>query len=205
MVSFNIFKKHNKRAISRGSIIKYLALFFISLFLLSGIFNSKIELTDWQKVFGICGVCLFLLGLILKFYGMFNYESLNGEFKGFLEFNNQGISVDGKIYEVGNIKNIEINNEDYKGKLKLKSRLDFDNALSNGVDNFIRFSIDNLDNNVEVYFQQNEKFELKIAEDFLVKYFQSGKIGFLKLIDILGIVDYHEIQNFKKKHNINVK
>ena len=205
MVVFKIFKKNNKRAISRGSIIKYLALFFISLFLLSGIFNNKIELNDWQKVFGICGVCFFSLGLILKFYGMFNYESLNGEFKGFLEFNDQGISVDGKIYEVGNIKNIEINNEDYKGKLKLKSRLDFDNALSNGVDNFIRFTIDNLDNYVEVYFQQNEKFELKKAEDFLVKYFQSGKIGFLKLLEILGIVDYHEIQNFKKKHNINVK
>lgn len=205
MMKFKIFQKQKSKTISRGFIIKSLMLIFIFLFLIPSIINGISELTDWQKVFGICGVCFFFLGLILKFYGMFNYESLNGEFKGFLEFNDQGISVDGKIYEIGNIKNVEINNEDYKGKLKLKSRLDFDNALSNGVDNFIRFSIDNLDNYVEVYFQQNEKFELRKAEEVLVEYYQSGKIGFLKLLEILGIVDYHEIQNFKKKHNINVK
>ncbi len=205
MVVFKIFKKNNKRAISRGSIIKYLALFFISLFLLSGIFNNKIELNDWQKVSGICGVCLFLLGLILKFYGMFNYESLNGEFIGFLEFTQEGILVDGKLFELTKIQNIEIVNEDYKGNLKIQSSLDFDNALSNGVNNFLRISTDIPLEIVELYFLQNEPFELKKVEEVLVKYFQTGKIGFLKLIEVLDINDYNEIQNFKKRHNLIVK
>ncbi|MBK9510039.1 MAG: hypothetical protein IPO04_11560 [Cytophagaceae bacterium] len=132
---------------------------------------------------------------------MFNYENLKGEFKGFLEFKNDGIFIDEKFYEVTNIKNIEIINEDYKGKLILKSRLDFDNSLSNGVDNLLRFSTINPVENIEVSFQQNEKSELKQALVPLIKYHQLGKISFLKLLDSLNISDYDEIQTFKASIN----
>lgn len=111
-----------------------------------------------------------------------------------------GFLLTEKFYEVTNIKNIEIINEDYKGKLILKSRLDFDNSLSNGVDNLLRFYTNRVEN-IEVSFQQNEKSELKQALVPLIKYHQLGKISFLKLLDSLNISDYDEIQTFKASIN----
>lgn len=201
MAKFKIFISKRKNRLTRGLVIKWLALIFIFLFFLSAILKGENDLNDWQKVLGIFGGGLFLLGIVLKFYGMFNYENLKGEFKGFLEFKNDGIFIDEKFYEVTNIKNIEIINEDYKGKLILKSRLDFDNSLSNGVDNLLRFSTINPVENIEVSFQQNEKSELKQALVPLIKYHQLGKISFLKLLDSLNISDYDEIQTFKASIN----
>ena len=57
--------------------------------------------------------------------------------------------------------------------------------------------MENENETITIYFEQNVKNEIKIAEKQLVNYYKEGKIRWLHLIDILAINDYDEIQQFK--------
>ena len=196
MIKFNIFNKVEKLYINRSLIINVVALIFISPLLINAIFKGY-KMSDLEIVLGILSCVLIFIGLITKFYGQFNYEKLKGKIEGFIELHDDKIIVNEKVYEIEKIKKIEIYNGDYKGKWKSKIRSNYSNALSNGVDNVIRIIMENEKESIGIYFLQNEKYELKKAEKQLIKYYQSGKIHLLKLLDILNITDYDEIQKFK--------
>ena len=197
MNKFSLFIKVKKIYISRSLMINTLCLIFISPLIFKTIFLKRTNLFDLEIVMAVFACVLVFIGVITKLYGQFNYEILKGQISGFIEFHNEKIVINNKIYEVGEIKKIEIYNGDYKGKWKSKLKTNYNNALSNGVDNLVRIIMEDEKENIDVNFLQNENFELRKVENQLVYYHKLGKIHWLHLLDILNITDYDEIQKFK--------
>ncbi|HRO74580.1 MAG TPA: hypothetical protein PLP27_00350 [Crocinitomicaceae bacterium] len=99
------------------------------------------------------------------------------------------------------IQKIEIHNDDFDGQRIHSGRIIFDFGLSNGTGNslFLKYK-DGTEK--KVYFYQKEKDEMNQMETLLVHYHQVGILHFLKLIVILRIDDYDEIQQFKQKYEL---
>jgi len=95
------------------------------------------------------------------------------------------------------IVKLDIHCEDYYGRQTRGIGMNFSPGLSQGVNNFIEFTgYNNL--NRKVYFKQNVKSQYKDLSSFIIICVQKGKIPFLRGIELLGITDYNEIQEFKK-------
>ncbi|MCK8141276.1 hypothetical protein MW871_05160 [Flavobacterium sp. I-SCBP12n] len=197
MVEFKIFNKVDKLYIGRSFIINTLALLFVCPSLIGILFKNININTTFAATFGIIACLLVLSGIFIKLFVQFKYEKLKGYFEGTIEFHENKIKVDKIEYEIEKIKKIEIYAGDYKGKWKPTGKTEYDNALSNGVGNVLRIIMENENETITIYFEQNVKNEIKIAEKQLVNYYKEGKIRWLHLIDILAINDYDEIQQFK--------
>lgn len=196
MKVFKIFNKGEKLYIGRSLIVNSLALLFVSPIIISSILSLK-YLTIFDIELAIIGCFTILIGILSKMIGQFRTEKLKGTINGTVEFYNDKIVIKGVEYSLQNIKKVEIYANDYKRKWKLKSKYDFGNALSNGVDNVLRITMNNEKNNISIFFLQERKNEINKIEKELVNYYKAGKIHWLKLIEILNINDYDEIQELK--------
>ena len=194
MVKFNIFNNVDKIYFTRSLVINSLTLIFISPILFKFLTGRK-EFTDLESVLGIFSCLLIFVGILTKIVGQFRYEKLKGKINGTIELHDEKIIVNGNEYLIEEIRKIEIYGGDYKGKWKSKHKTNFSNALSNGVDNAIKIEMEN--ETVIINFLQTEKREIKNAEKHLINYHKMGKIHWLKLIEILDINDYNDIQKFK--------
>ena len=95
------------------------------------------------------------------------------------------------------IVKLDIHCEDYYGRQTRGVGMNFSPGLSQGVNNFIEFTdYNNLTR--KVYFKQNVKNQYKDFSTLIIVSIQKGKITFLRGIELLGITDYNEIQEFKK-------
>jgi hypothetical protein len=197
MVEFKIFNKVDKLYIGRSFIINTLALLFICPVLVGAIFKDINIITNFAAELGIIACLLVLSGLFIKLFLQTKYEKLKGFIEGTIEFHNDKIKVKETEYEIENIKKIEIYSGDYRGKWKSTNKSEYNNALSNGVNNALRIIMDNTKENVVIYFEQTQKSEIKIAEKQLINYYKARKIHWLHLLEILEINDYDEIQQFK--------
>jgi hypothetical protein len=148
----------------------------------------------------IISVGAFLVGIGLKLGGFFEYRPLKGNLDKTLILESNQVSIGSNSYNLADIKKIEIRNDDYKGSYYHSSKYDFNGSLSNGVDNNFTMIL-NDGQSVTVNFVQNIKFEIKSAQEQLISYHSRGKLHFLNLIEVLGITDYEEIQEFKKSIN----
>lgn len=78
-----------------------------------------------------------LIGLVLKFRGLIQIEPLRGTLEGSLIFDTDSITIGEKSYLLQEINKIQIENDDYSGKLIHTSKGNIGAALSNGTNNYI--------------------------------------------------------------------
>ncbi|WP_299228912.1 hypothetical protein [uncultured Psychroserpens sp.] len=109
---------------------------------------------------------------------------------------NDRISISSKDYLLEEIDNIEIYQTDHIGNQIHVSTVTLDSDKSNGTNNRIELNLKN-GKKVISHFQVQNENDLLINKDILIGYHLKGKIPLLRLINILGIKDYDEIQLFK--------
>jgi hypothetical protein len=78
-----------------------------------------------------------LIPVLLKFYCFFNYETTNKKIIGSIEFNHIHINWNNKIIKWDDVDFISIIFSTYRGEFLYRSKWDFRNNLSLGIDNEI--------------------------------------------------------------------
>lgn len=126
-----------------------------------------------SKVFAIC-VFVFYIGLLAT---RWTYKPLYGELKGEIEFDIDGIFVDGYKFNLDEITNIEVNILDYYGEYVGGGRYSLSRIFSQGVKNQLSFNT--LTNEFYCFnFRLENKNDYKRIEPFLDKYFNEKKMSF---------------------------
>ena len=136
MQKFAIFKKTDKFYWTKNRTIY--SIFFSSLLII--FINLKLIHIQSDLVNGIFGGGIAILVFVVLFwsvFGMENPDSLKGSLEGFIVFKNDAIEIGKKTLPINNLKNIEISNEDYYGKRRVRNQGNFNSTFSNGVKNHI--------------------------------------------------------------------
>jgi hypothetical protein len=146
----------------------------------------------------LLGIMLITLicGMILRLIGFPKAEPLQGEIDGFLTFEMNSIQIGNEVFEIEKIKNIEITNDDYYGKIVAFGRGNFNSPRSNGVDNFIKLKLYSGELKVCNYELYNSNDIQKIRNE-LLNYYLNGKIEFHTLAHVLGEKSQSEIAALK--------
>ena len=140
-------------------------------------------------------IILILTGWIIKFFTFSTQAKFHGEFDGTLEFYDDKIVVRGVEYPISTIRKMQFDVTDYAGKSGYIVTLDPD--LSNGTDNYLVLTLKSQEK-VKVFFQLQSKLHFKQEKEALISYHKHDKISFLRLIELLRIKKYEDIQEFKK-------
>ncbi|WP_461789245.1 hypothetical protein [Pedobacter sp.] len=126
-----------------------------------------------SKIFIICIFVFYITQLATRW----TYKPLYGELKGELEFNLDGIIVDGYKFNLDDIANIEVNILEYYGKYVGGGRYSLSRIFSQGVKNQLSFST--VTNEFYYFnFRLENKNDYKKMEPFLDKYFNEKKMSF---------------------------
>ena len=127
-------------------------------------------------------------------------EELEGYFDGKITFTKDAISIAENTYQIQDIKNITIHNNDYVGK-KTKDFGEFEKSSgSNGVDNQVILDLGNR-NFVEAAFKQSKLNEFDKMKKILIAYHKQDKISFEDLVYILKLE--YDIDKNELKKQIN--
>src|SRR5690606_5674666 len=196
MATFNIFKKKKGIYWTNTLIVYSILVPCLILFLMKKEIGLEENNIDAILICLIIGS--FAYGCIMKLSGLARYEPLKGKLDGLLILEMNKISIDNQIYNLEEIKKIEIFNYDYQARFKYTSRGSFEANLSRGVENEIVITL-NSNVSEKCFFYQYNRDDMHIAKNQLINYHLKSKIHFLHLIDILGITDYNQIQLFKKE------
>lgn len=195
MQKFAIFKKTNtfywtKNRAIYTILISYIIMIFINQKLL------HIESNIVEMIFGISGIIMVFIFLILTLIGIARPDSLKGYLEGYIIFKPEEIEVGEESIPISGIKSIEISNDDYYGKIKIRSKGDFNSPVSNGVNNCVTITL--LSNEQKKY-----HYQLLNAEDFqrvreeLIHYYKYGKMTFENVCNVLGEESEKEIEEFR--------
>ncbi len=195
MKRFSIFKKSSKFYWSNNRIIY--PIFFTCLLILfikngSGIIEKN---TLNNTLLGIM-LITFICGMILRLIGIPKAEPLQGEIDGFLTFEMNSIQIGNEVFEIEKIKNIEITNDDYYGKIVASGRGNFNSPRSNGVENFIKLKLYSGELKICNYELYNSNDIQKIRDE-LINYYLNGKIELDNLANVLGEKSRSEIAELK--------
>lgn len=195
MQRFSIYIKSNKFYWSNNKII-YPILFICLIILLITNKGSVIEKNFLNNF--LLGIMLltFACGIILRLIGIPKTEPLQGELDGFLTFGIDFIQIHNEIFHFEKIRNIEISNDDYYGKLIGNSKGNFNSSSSNGVNNYVRIKLYSGEFKTCYYELYNSDDFQKIRRE-LINYYLNGKIEFENLANVLGEKSQHEIEEFK--------
>jgi hypothetical protein len=194
-VRFLLFKKKSKDQLDRS--LLFLTLFVTGLAFLwlggENYFGWEVFETLGLWILGITGLAYGFFG----FYSLSEKEKLNGDFTGYIEFENEKITVGDQEFYLDNLSKIEIYAEDYNGKKDTVSYSVMP-KVSNGVKNLLRLKTkDSLEFVFNFQLNFEKEFERKM-KDLLIHYHLQDKISFLVLIQHIGISDnYEQIQKFK--------
>lgn len=149
------------------------------------------------KLLLISAFGIFLLGMLLGLLGIGKTKPLYGDIVGEISFFKTEIKVDKLTIPLENITKIEIIGTDWLGLFNKFQHFSFENALSNGSQNWLILHLES--STLKVRFQQHEACQFsRIKEEFL-GYYELGKITYLNLIDILCITDPDEQATIKLK------
>jgi len=161
--------------------------------------SKRILALDVLFFFGTFG---FIFSALINSLIRFNkFEYVEGEFNGELEFKMNEIIANNVSFALENIIKINLTAFDYKGWSTYGSfRANLGDAYkSNGTNNTLEIILNN-GKTIKMNFEQKFKDEIKNDIDALINYCNNGKLYYITIIDILGLTDYKEIQEFKKKY-----
>ena len=196
MQRFNIFIKSEK---FNWTINKLISLLFFVGFIVWQIneqFSTSKYYKEVDKSLMYIFFFVFFAGTIYKFSKFGKPEKLNGKFQGFLELKNDSIVVDNKEYKIGEIKKVDIINNDFYGKGTGSSR-GFDSNLSNGVDNYLTLILKN-NQKIQCQFEMYNEYDMGKNDDILINYYSHGNLEFNQLLSILKVKGEKEIEDLKK-------
>ena len=123
-------------------------------------------------------------------------EPLQGKIDGFLTFELNSIEIGYELFEIKNIENIEISNDDYYGKMVTSVKGNFNSPRSNGVANFIKLKLYSGELKMCNYELYNSNDIQKIRDE-LINYYLNGKIELDNLANALGEKSESEIAELK--------
>tara|TARA_R110000868_G_scaffold98459_3_gene271078 strand:- start:37203 stop:37832 length:630 start_codon:yes stop_codon:yes gene_type:complete len=195
MKRFSIFKKSSQFYWSNNRVI-YPIIFTCTLILVikngSGILEKNFLNNTLLGMMLITVICGIILGVI----GIPKTEPLKGKIDGFLTFEMNSIEIGNKVFEIEKIKNIEISNDDYYGKIVASVRGNFNSPRSNGVANFIKLKLYSGELKMCNYELYNSNDIQKIRDE-LINYYLNEKIELDNLANILGEKSESEIAELK--------
>jgi len=172
--------------------ISFLLLIFLEYFIFSE--NELLNI-----VIRYIGISFCVLMIYLMFSSLNEKEKLKGTLKGEIILNDQEVIIGSEHFKLKEIKNMSIIFDDYENKYEQHLMGTYYPSISSGISNFFEIKLKNGDSK-KVQFQQKYENEIiKKNKEKLIFYHKQGMISFLNLIQLLGIDDYDEIQNFKNK------
>jgi len=200
-VRFQIFQASQDKKKISTNLMLCTAWIFTLLFLCIAdqYFTQNNSLNEFKYFYllisGLTSVCWIIIGFWI-------YKPLNGELKGYIEFNSGSFTIDEETFYLDDIRRFDMYGDDYYGRQTRQTALEFSPGLSQGVSNFFEFT-DASNCMRKIYFKQTIKDQYRGLTSFFIAGIQTGKISFLRGIELLGLTDYYEIQEFKKKYNSN--
>lgn len=198
MNTFKIYKKTKTTSYftTNSFFVVLSTLITLALILISGrvLINQQHIILKLSLIMSIFTLILYV---VLIFVSMFQYEPLNGKLDGSITFENDCIIVGERRYELWEIQKFDIYCGDYYRKRIKGATSDCNPKLSNGVGNYIKL---NLDDDIirRIYFQIYIDGDFLNCREQLINYHLKGKIHFLRLLELLNISEYDEIQQFKE-------
>lgn len=191
---FEIFEKDDKFRLSANMIVY--SIFGLSLPTI--FFADKFLGESLIEQIGLYGLFIgFGLSVILKWVQLTNRKTLQGKLSGQITFDKDSISISNQNVPITDIEKIELDVGDYLDRKEYNGLGEFNPTLSTGTENLCHLKLKD-GTKKEVYFQIKEKGDFKKLRQELIEYYKSDKISWLKLIELLGIDKYEEIQKFKK-------
>jgi hypothetical protein len=192
-IEFKIFTAKKVQRITPNKIV--LGLFVPSFLLL--FYTNDLQNADF--LYGLGQVLMFSAiasGLYYTVTKHTRIEPLNGALDKNLTFDLESITVGEAQYFLHDLKKIDFLIQDYFNKWNYTR--DFNACRSNGIDNKLILTLKG-GQIIESKFQLMHESQMKKLENELIEYNRAGVLHFLKLIDLLGIDDYDDIQELKKR------
>jgi hypothetical protein len=185
MVSFPIYQPEEKRfrITPNWIVMGSWALTIIIGWLITDVFpvNNEIR-SDWGISYGI----VFIITIFFIITSFSTYEPLNGALNGEIKFNNDGIIVATKVFELKDIANLDFGFNDFYGQKIIRGYKSVNPILSQGVNNYVTFTDNNNEEQV-IYFQLKAKDEYKSLSPFINEAIKLKKMQFKQGIDLVGI------------------
>ncbi|WP_207428803.1 hypothetical protein [Pedobacter sp. SYSU D00535] len=140
-------------------------------------------------------LCCYIAGIVLKFISMGKYKPLYGKLDGEIIFEKDSIRIQGEIISIDRIEKIEFEGGDWLG-LYEDDRFSFENSLSNGTRNWLKVYLNDSPDR-RIRFQKYEACHLVRFKEVLLAYYVKEKIGYLQMVDLLGLTTPEEWNNLK--------
>ncbi|HRP61021.1 MAG TPA: hypothetical protein PK833_12165 [Vicingus sp.] len=195
--SFLIFKPDNKFHITPNRVVYTLFLVTFIPAAIELIIVGEDNFSELGEFLLALSISVMLVAQFYRFFSMNNHEPILGDVVRGLKFCFDTIHTDEAFYEIKNIRKIEIYCGSFEGDIII-SRGNYNGGISNGLHNKLIIHF-NDNKQVEIFFHQAYEYEIRKIKAYLIHYHLQGKIHFLRLIELLGITDYDEIQKFKKE------
>lgn len=191
--SLPIFQKRKGIYISPENLV---VIFWTGLVILMAYLKKShgYDFNGWDSTLLILWL-VYVIGLMISNY--FRYEREIGSYCGKLTFWEDGIQVDEDYFKLSQISKLDFNIA-YDIRGMFVNLNEFTPRLSNGLNNVMTLELKN-GQKIKCNFLQTESERLRHFKEVLTHYHKNGILGWLALIDILGIEDYNKIQDFKKK------
>ena len=194
--SFLIFEPDkNTESVSNETIIYSLWFLAIAIFYLSDNYVQSNNLIYWSRLFIL--ITMVILSSYWGLVGLWKYKPLNGVYNGDLEFGEDYFKKNEEEIKLNDINKINIEIQDYHGMQTRTRGSAFSPGLSHGINNYIEYiNLDGTSN--KIFFKQSVRNQYRALRAFIISAIRLNKMSFLRGIDLLGIEDYDEIQEFKR-------
>lgn len=194
-IQFKIFKRSDKFALTPNMVI-YTSL---AICIATGYISDKyLEESPLEYFATILGLVTTIIGVVMLFTSITTREALRGEFCGVLELEEDSIKINYRDIMLSDIDKIDFQVSDFQDRLITTYKGDFNPKRSNGVYNYCKIRFSNGET-IVIQFQQLYENDFLRTRDNLIGYHKKGKLTFMRLIHILNIEGYKNIQEFKKE------
>jgi len=131
-------------------------------------------------------VSVFLITMYYLFVSFFTYQSLNGSLSGKILFENSSLVIQGEVFDLQDINELDLALGDYYGKKPLRLYKSVNPMLSQGVGNYITFT-DKTGQTHVVYFKLENQNSCLSLTAFVNKAVKLNKMSVHDAIELLGI------------------